>query len=137
MTQTSAAATIVLADPPYSATIAVGAHQLRADEPAEAGGGDTGPAPKQLLLSALGACTAITLRMYAERKQWPLQSVRVELDYGEGSPGRTVIVRNLHVEGDLDDAQRARLLQFANACPVHKILTGTIEIPTELSPSAE
>ena len=128
---------LVLADPRYSTAIAVGAHQLRADEPIEVGGGDTGPAPKEWLLSALGACTAITLRMYAERKQWPLQSVRIELDYGESSPGRTVIVRKLHIEGDLDEAQRERLLQIANACPVHKILTGAIEIPTELSPATE
>ena len=123
---------IDLASPPYAATIAVGAHRLCADEPVEAGGGDTGPTPKEWLLAALGACTSITTRMYAERKGWALKSVRVELEFGEGSPGRTVIVRKLHIEGDLDAAQRERLLQVANACPVHKILTGTIEIPTQL-----
>jgi putative redox protein len=118
--------------PAYAATIAIGEHRLPADEPLESGGGDTGPSPTQLLLSALGACTSITLRMYAERKQWPVKSIRVELSYAERSPGKTVIARHVHVEGDLDDEQRARLLQIANACPVHKILTGSIEIPTEL-----
>lgn len=118
--------------PAYATTIAVGTHRIMVDEPAESGGSDTGPSPTQLLLSALGACTSITLRMYAERKQWPVKSIRVELSYAERSPGHTVIARHVHVEGDLDDAQRARLLQIANACPVHKILTGMIEIPTEL-----
>jgi putative redox protein len=118
--------------PAYAAAIAVGPHRLPADEPTESGGGDSGPAPTQLLLSALGACTSITLRMYAERKQWPVKSVRVELSYAERSPGKTVIARKVHVEGDLTGEQRERLLQIANACPVHKILTGTIEIPTEL-----
>ena len=117
----------------YIADLAIGGHRLRADEPAENGGGDTGPTPTEILLSALGACTSITLRMYAERKHWPVSAIHVDLSYAERSPGKTVIARKLRVDGDLDDEQRARLLQIANACPVHKILTGTIEIPTELS----
>ena len=117
----------------YATELTVGGHRLRADEPADKGGADTGPTPTQILLSALGACTSITLRMYAERKQWPVTAIHVDLSYAKRSPGKTVIARKVHVEGNLDDEQRARLLQIANACPVHKILTGTIEIPTELS----
>lgn len=119
--------------PRYTAQLVVGQHHGVADEPIGIGGGDTGPAPDEILLSALGACTAITLRMYAERKQWPLEGVEVELDFDEAAKDRTVIRRTVHLTGALDESQRARLLQIANACPVHKILTGTVEIPTQLA----
>ena len=119
--------------PPYATQLVVGHHHTVADEPVEDGGGDTGPAPHEILLSALGACTAITLRMYAERKQWPLEGVEVKLDYAERSKERTVITRNVELRGQLDATQRERLLQIANACPVHRILTGTVEIPTTLA----
>lgn len=121
--------------PAYATDITVGAHHLLADEPADAGGSDSGPAPKELLLSALGACTAITLRMYAERKQWPLEQVQVQLSFGDAgsSKDRTVIEREIKLTGALDEEQRQRLLQIANACPLHKILTGAVEIPTKLA----
>lgn len=118
--------------PRYVAQTSVGEHRLSADEPASLGGGDTAPTPTELLLSALGSCTAITLRMYAERKQWPVETIEVTLNYAEGVKDKTVIERRVHVTGALDDEQRARLLQIANACPVHKILTGTVEVPTEI-----
>jgi putative redox protein len=120
--------------PAYATDITVGAHRLVADEPAESGGADTGPSPREILLSALGACTSITLRMYAERKQWPLEQVQVQLSYGDTGPAKdkTVIEREVKLIGPLDDQQRQRLLQIANSCPLHKILTGTIEIPTKL-----
>lgn len=119
--------------PPYATQLVVGHHHAVADEPVDLGGGDTGPAPDEIVLSALGACTAITLRMYAERKQWPLEGVEVELGYDERGKDRTVIRRTVHLRGPLDPEQRARLLQIANACPVHRILTGTVEIPTALA----
>jgi putative redox protein len=119
--------------PPYATQLVVGHHHTVADEPVDIGGGDTGPAPDEILLSALGACTAITLRMYAERKQWPLEGVEVKLDYAERSKEKTVITRSVELRGQLDETQRERLLQIANACPVHRILTGPVEIPTTLA----
>jgi putative redox protein len=119
--------------PSYATQLVVGHHHTVADEPVDLGGGDTGPAPDEILLSALGACTAITLRMYAERKQWPLEGVEVKLGYTERGKDKTVITRQVELRGKLDAEQRERLLQIANACPVHKILTGPVEIPTTLA----
>ena len=119
--------------PPYATQLVVGHHHTVADEPVDLGGGDTGPAPDEILLSALGACTAITLRMYAERKQWPLEGVEVKLGYAERGKDKTVISRQVELRGKLDAGQRERLLQVANACPVHKILTGPVEVPTTLA----
>jgi putative redox protein len=109
-------------------------HQWLADEPAEVGGGNAGPTPQHLLLSSLGACTAITLRMYAARKQWPLTAVKVELTFNpDGKPeAGTDIRRRIVLVGELSGEQRERLLQMANACPIHKVLSGEIRIATSL-----
>ncbi|TDN70867.1 OsmC family protein [Paraburkholderia sp. BL10I2N1] len=109
-----------------------GTHSWLADEPASIGGGDRGPAPEALLLSSLGACTSITLKMYAQRKGWPLTEVHVTLSLEKGDEGST-IDRKIVLEGALSDEQRERLLQIANACPIHKVLTRPIGIRTGLT----
>jgi len=117
----------------YKTLLTNGRHTLIADESLENKGLDKGMAPSELLLSALGACTAITLRMYADRKEWPLRDVRVQLELDPkqeaGQTGRN-ITRTIHLEGDLDESQRQRLMEIAEKCPVHLLLTGQIGITT-------
>lgn len=109
-----------------------GKHTWLADEPESIGGGDRGPTPVSLLLSSLGACTSITLKMYAQRKAWPLTDVHVTLAMQTGDDGST-IDRQIVLRGELSEEQRERLLQIANACPVHKILTRSITIRSGLA----
>lgn len=110
-------------------------HHWLGDEPEDAGGANAGPSPGRLLLSALGTCTAVTVTMYAQRKQWPLTGVRIELALNpDGTPAAgTDIRRTIELLGDLDDTQRKRLLMAANACPIHKILTGEVRIESALT----
>lgn len=121
----------------YQQDITVGTHRLLADEPVSVGGLDAGPAPYEYLLSALGACTAMTLRMYAEMKQLPLTRVSVALNHEkitvDGTRKIDRIDRRITLEGDLTPAQRQRLLEIANRCPVHRTLSGEIRIDSSLA----
>ncbi len=127
-------------DGPFGQRITVGRHTLLADEPTPTGR-DTGPAPYDLLLAALGACTSMTLRMYADRKKWSLEHVEVTLRHSRihardcaecsTSQGRLDHVeRVIGLTGDLDEDQRGRLLEIADACPVHKTLHGEVSVAT-------
>lgn len=123
--------------------IEIGPHRLSADEPKELGGDDTGTTPYGLLLASLGACTSITLRMYARTKGWPLEGVTVRLRHQkihaedcrdcETKEGKIdEIEREIELSGPLDTAQRERLLDIADKCPVHRTLTSEIRIRTRL-----
>jgi putative redox protein len=114
----------------YRTEIDVGGHRLVSDEPPALGGGAVGPAPYDLLLASLGACTAITLRMYADRKEWPLISVEVGLRLSGQHPDRR-IDRTLKIAG-LDAEQSARLADIAERTPVTLTLKGGLPIDTTL-----
>jgi uncharacterized OsmC-like protein len=124
----------------YTQQITARHHRLVADEPRPIGD-DAGPTPYDLLLAALGACTSMTVRMYADRKGWPLERVRVTLRHSrihaedctdcETTKGWIDhIDRDIELTGDLDDTQRQRLLQIAERCPVHQTLTSEVHITT-------
>lgn len=128
----------------FAQEIWAGSHRLSADEPVSAGGTGTGPTPYDLLLAALGACTSMTLGMYARRKGWPLEAVTVRLrnsriyatdcaecETKEGMLDR--IERDIEVQGDLTAEQRSRLLEIANRCPVHRTLKSEIDIRSRIT----
>jgi uncharacterized OsmC-like protein len=125
----------------FQQDILAGTHRLVADEPVARGGLDSGPGPYDLLLAALGACTAMTIRLYADRKGLPLRRVEVKLRHSrtyatdcaecettEGMLDRVECAITL--EGDLDTTQRARLMEIAERCPVHRTLTSEVDIRT-------
>lgn len=111
--------------------IDAGPHHLVGDEGKELGGTDAGPAPYEYLCAALGCCTTITLQMYAKRKQWPLEGVTVTVRHAKVD-GADTMEREVALAGKLDDEQRARLLDVANKCPVHKTLAPAIKVATKL-----
>ena len=119
----------------YHVDLRAGRHALAADEPADNGGADTGPGPFGLVLSGLGACTAITLRMYADRKQWPLEGVDVRLAYTVKDRATRWIDRQVTLHGPLDDAQRARLAEIAERTPVTRALRSGTDIRTTVARS--
>ena len=130
----------------YTQDIIAGGHRLVADEPRPFGD-DAGPSPYDLLLSALGACTSMTVRMYADKKGLPLEQVRVSLRHSrihakdcaecETQQGMVDhIDRDIELVGDLDDDQREKLLAIAERCPVHRTLTSTVHVSTSLRPAS-
>lgn len=132
----------------YRSEIVAGHHRFVADEPASVGGADQGPAPHELLAASLGACTGMTLRMYADRKEWPLEGVRVRLTHGtinasdcpdcETKTGKIYrIQREIELLGPLTDEQRARCLAIADRCPVHRTLRSEIHIVSSLREPAD
>ena len=127
----------------FAQEIHAGPHRLHADEPVSAGGTDTGASPYDLLLAALGACTSMTVAMYARRKAWPLEEITVHLRHSkihaadcaecetkDGMLDR--IERDIHFAGSLTEEQRSKLLEIANKCPVHRTLTSDIDIRTRV-----
>ncbi len=125
-------AIVTTASGKFRQTVRIGDHTLVADEPTDLGGDDGGPAPHEWILAGLGACTSMTLKMYADRKGWPLERVEVTVK-GDHVEGAFVLTRHVVVSGPLDEQQRARLLEIANTCPVHKTLSGPIRIVTDLA----
>ena len=129
----------------YTQQITTGKHRLFADEPSPIGD-DAGPTPYDLLLAGLGACTSMTVRMYANKKGWPLEQVRVSLRHAkihakdcadcETEQGMIDHMdREIELIGDLDDDQREKLLSIAERCPVHRTLTSTVHVSTTLRPA--
>ena len=127
----------------FAQEISAGVHHLKSDEPASAGGTDTGATPYDLLLAALGSCTSITLGMYARRKGWPLEDITVNLRHSKFHTSDCVdcetkdvmldrIERDIHLTGPLTPEQKSRLLEIADKCPVHRTLTSTIQIKTRV-----
>ncbi|MDO7218527.1 OsmC family protein [Acinetobacter nosocomialis] len=122
---------------PYRVTLTdLSGHQWFGDEPTDKGGQDTAPNPVQLLLSALGACTTITLEMYANHKGIKLEHVQVDLALnpnGDPEAGQNNIERKITLKGEFTEDQHKRLLKVAESCPIHKLLTSNISIQTELN----
>ena len=120
----------------YQQEVIVGEHRLLADEPVSVGGADAGPAPLDFVMAGLGACTSMTLRMYAERKGIPLTRISVSLGHDMvviDGVKRDRILRKITLDGDLSGDQRARLLEIANKCPVHRALAQPLVIESRLA----
>ena len=120
----------------YQQQVTAGQHRLLADEPASMGGADAGPAPFDFVMAGLGACTSMTLRMYAERKGLPLEKVHVALSHDKvevDGVTRDRIERQITLSGPLSDEQRQRLLEIAGKCPVHRALSGPLLLECKLA----
>lgn len=117
----------------YATTIRSASNEIVADEPLDQMGGDSGFSPSELLGASLAACTAITLRMYADRKGWPLEAVEVDINVERDAATKmSTIIRNIQLFGSLDEEQKSRLLQIADKCPMHQTLTQPITIQSHL-----
>lgn len=128
-----------LGDENYKTVMTAGNHELLADEPETAGGGNQGPDPYDYLLMALGSCSVITMKMYAERKEWPVEEIYIEMRHSKTHAEDCVdcddsgakidkIEKEIIVKGDLSQKQLDRLLEISNKCPVHKTLLSDTEI---------
>lgn len=120
----------------YQQSVSAGQHQWLADEPVSMGGNDAGPAPFDFIMAGLGACTSMTLRMYAERKSLSLRQVEVELAHRKidvDGVSRDCIERRISLHGDLSDEQRGRLMEIANKCPVHRALSQSFILECQLT----
>lgn len=127
----------------FRTDVEVGGHHLVVDEPVAVGGTDAGPTPYEMLLAGLGACTAMTLRLYADRRKWPLERARIKLQHRKvhvqdcidcvTRPAKMDVVdRVITLEGALSEEQRAKLLEIAERCPVHQTLQSKIQVNTRL-----
>lgn len=117
----------------YKTEIKTQKHSIISDEPIEIGGADLGFKPGELLAASLASCTGITLRMYADRKGWNLEETMVEVNFDNDLPDDvTQMTMNIRLFGNLDAAQRQRLLEIANNCPIHKMLENPIHVQTNL-----
>lgn len=119
----------------YTQEVSARGHKIYGDEPESMGSADLGLTPFEFVLAGLGSCTTITLRMYADRKKWPVTDISCDVRFKKsGADGKlNVFIRKIKIEGELDEAQRARMLQIADKCPVHRMLEGETEIRTELA----
>jgi uncharacterized OsmC-like protein len=145
--QDNASVVVVFTERTLCTEVKANGHALVADEPADLGGTDAGPTPYDYLLVALGSCTSITVRMYADRKGWPLESITVRLEHGrihakdceecETKSGRIDRIElELELEGPLDAEQRERLREIADRCPVHQTLDSETLIETRMAKRA-
>jgi putative redox protein len=117
---------------PYAVTIAVSGFEIAGDEPVSFGGGNTGPAPYDLLTAALGECTAMTIRWYAIQKNWPLERVDVTLTHHKDDNKKDVFEKKIRIFGDqLTDEQRARLYDVAGKCPVQRTIENGAQITSK------
>lgn len=142
--QTDHQVVVNLGEDGYTTTVSNGRHTFLADEPSSVGGQDLGPTPYDLLLASLGTCTAMTLRMYSNRKKWDLKEITVHLSHGkdyavdcesceDDKSKIDVITKSIEVDGNLDESQKNRLLEIADRCPVHRTIMGKIEIRSHLA----
>lgn len=120
-----------ITDEIYRTELRARKHTIIADEPEDEGGKDIGPRPGDFYRMSLASCTAITLRMYANRKKIDIKKIEVSVS-SEPGEGKTILYTDIEISGNLDEAQRQRMLQIAKLCPVHKVLTNPIDITTSL-----
>jgi len=113
----------------YRTVVVSDSHNFVVDEPVAAGGKDLGPNPGELLSAALASCSTATVKMYADRKGWKVDEVLIEVDFERNLKlNKTTFTKNIQIKGDLTDEQMEKLYEIAGRCPVHRILTGEIEI---------
>lgn len=137
MSQSTTTITAVIGRDRFRTEVNADIHHFIADEPVSAGGQNLGPEPYQWLLTALGTCTVMTLRSYADMKQLPVDSIHavvsLQVEDREGIR-HSAIHREITIEGDIEEELRQRMIKVADRCPVHRVLTGEINISTELKP---